>query len=46
MVAGDVKDALLAYRRFGFESSLPVLIAAFLNWQKVPATKLFMKLAK
>ena len=42
----DVRDALLAYRRFGFESSLPVLIAAFRTWNKPNAGKLLLKLAK
>jgi hypothetical protein len=42
----DVKDALLAYRRFGFESSLPVLIAAFRTWKKPAAAKLLVKMAK
>lgn len=42
----DVKDALLAYRRFGFESSLPVLIAAFVKWPKHSASKLLVKMAK
>ena len=42
----DVRDALLAYRRFGFESSLPVLIAAFRTWKKPAAAKLLVKMAK
>jgi hypothetical protein len=42
----DVRDALLAYRRFGFESSFPVLLAAFLNLSKNQASKLLVKIAK
>jgi hypothetical protein len=42
----DVRDALLAYRRFGFESSYPVLLAAFREWDKKRATRLLVKLAK
>jgi hypothetical protein len=42
----DVRDALYAYRRFGFEASIPVLMAAFANWRKLNATKLLIKLAK
>ncbi|QIK65622.1 DUF262 domain-containing protein [Nocardioides sp. HDW12B] len=42
----DVKDAILAYRRFGFESSMPVLIAAFRTWDKPKGARLFVKLAK
>jgi hypothetical protein len=42
----EVKDALLAYRRFGFESSFPVLIAALLKWPKKSAAKLVVKMAK
>lgn len=42
----DVRDALYAYRRFGFEASFPVLIAAFQTWKKVDAAKLLVKVAK
>ncbi|MDH6180161.1 hypothetical protein M2152_000343 [Microbacteriaceae bacterium SG_E_30_P1] len=42
----DVRDALLAYRRFGFESSFPTLMAAFLKWTKPSASKLLVKLSK
>lgn len=42
----DVKDAILAYRRFGFESSMPVLLAAFRHWGKAKGARLFVKLAK
>jgi hypothetical protein len=42
----EIKDALLAYRRFGFESSFPVLIAALLKWKKSAAAKLVIKMAK
>jgi hypothetical protein len=45
-VDSEVKDALLAYRRFGFESSFPVLIAALLIWPKKSAAKLVVKMAK
>lgn len=44
--ANDVQDAILAYRRLGFESSFPVVMAAFAKWDKAKATKLFVKLAK
>lgn len=42
----EVRDALYAYRRFGFEASIPVIIAAFQTWKKLNATKLLVKLAK
>ncbi len=42
----DVRDGLLAYRRFGFESSFPTLLAAFANMNKTPASKLLVKMAK
>ncbi|HZL06524.1 MAG TPA: HNH endonuclease family protein, partial [Coriobacteriia bacterium] len=42
----EVRDALLAYRRFQFESSLPVLLAAFLSWKKRDAAHLLVKMAK
>lgn len=42
----EVRDALYAYRRFGFEASFPVLIAAFQTWKKVDAAKLLVKVAK
>lgn len=42
----EVRDALYAYRRFGFEASIPVIIAAFQNWKKLNATRLLVKLAK
>lgn len=41
----DVRDALLAYRRFGFESSMPLLIAAFENWEDERAAKLLNQVA-
>lgn len=41
----DIRDALLAYRRFGFESSTPVLIAAFQKWNKNEAIRLMAKIA-
>lgn len=42
----DVRDAVMAYRRFGFESSYPVLLAAFRMWDKPKAARLLVKLAK
>lgn len=45
-VSVSVRDALLAYRRFGFESSMPLLIAAFQNWNKPNAARLLIKVAK
>lgn len=42
----DVRDALNAYRRFGFESSYPVLLAAFREWDRNRATRLLVKVAK
>lgn len=42
----DVRDALLAYRRFGFEGSYPVLLAAFREWGKPKAARLLVKMAK
>lgn len=42
----EVRDALVAYRRFGFESSYPVLLAAFREWDKTKATRLLVKMAK
>ncbi len=41
----DVRDALLAYRRFGFESSMPLLIAAFEKWGDEKAARLLNKVA-
>lgn len=41
----DVRDALLAYRRFGFEGSYPVLLAAFEAWGKAKAARLLVKMA-
>lgn len=41
-----VKDALYAYRRFGFEASLPALMAAYANWPRRHADKLLVKMAK
>lgn len=39
----DVRDALLAYRRFQFESSIPVVLAAFATWDFDDACKLLNK---
>lgn len=41
----DVRDALLAYRRFGFESSMPLLLAAFEKFGDRAAGKLLIKVA-
>lgn len=35
----EVKDSLLAFRRFGFEASMPLLLAAFANWDHTTATR-------
>lgn len=37
--AVEVKDSLLAFRRFGFESSMPLLLAAFDSWTHTEATR-------
>jgi hypothetical protein len=42
-VAFDTRDTVLAFRRFGFESSLPLLLAAFENWTPDKAARLFVK---
>ncbi|MFG2169441.1 DUF262 domain-containing protein [Micromonospora chersina] len=39
----DVRDSLLANRRFGFESSNPLLLAAFRTWDTEKAAKLVNK---
>ncbi|MFI6603523.1 DUF262 domain-containing protein [Nonomuraea sp. NPDC050536] len=41
----DVRDSLLAFRRFGFESSTPLLIAALANWDLTKASKLINRIA-
>ena len=43
-VKTDVKDAVIAYRRFGFEGSYPVLLAAFREWDKDKAARLLVKM--
>jgi len=35
----EVKDSLLAFRRFGFEASTPLLLAAFATWKHSGATR-------
>jgi Protein of unknown function DUF262 len=35
----EIKDSLLAFRRFGFESSTPLLLAAFATWSHSDATR-------
>ncbi|MCQ1948770.1 DUF262 domain-containing HNH endonuclease family protein [Arthrobacter sp. zg-Y859] len=37
--AVEVKDSLLAFRRFGFEASMPLLLAAFGTWSHTDATR-------
>lgn len=37
--AVEIKDSLLAFRRFGFESSMPLLLAAFATWNHTQATR-------
>jgi hypothetical protein len=44
-ISVDVKDSLLAFRRFGLESSTPLLMAAFNNWRIEDAAKLTNKVA-
>ncbi|MFD6756574.1 DUF262 domain-containing protein [Micromonospora gifhornensis] len=39
----DVRDSLLANRRFGFESSNPLLLAAFRSWDTEKAARLVNK---
>ncbi|MFG1916772.1 DUF262 domain-containing protein [Micromonospora sp. NPDC048898] len=41
----DVRDSLLAYRRFGFESSMPLLLAAADLWSDERAGRLINKVA-
>lgn len=41
----DVRDSLLAFRRFGFESSTPLLLAALTTWDIQRAAKLINKIA-
>jgi uncharacterized protein with ParB-like and HNH nuclease domain len=41
----DVRDALLAFRRFGFDSSMPLLLAAFAKWDDEKAGRLLSKVA-
>lgn len=42
----EVADALAAYRRFGFEASIPALMAAYATWARRDADKLLIKMAK
>jgi hypothetical protein len=39
----DMRDAVLALRRFGLESGYPLILAAFERWPKDKAAKLFIK---
>lgn len=41
----DVRDSLLAFRRFGFESSIPLLLAAFREWDDKKAARLVNRVA-
>ncbi|MFI9616630.1 DUF262 domain-containing protein [Streptomyces sp. NPDC052023] len=41
----DVRDSLLAFRRFGFESSMPLLLAILNSWEITPAAKMVNKIA-
>lgn len=41
----NVRDALQAFRRFRFEASTPVLLAAFSKWTKDDAARLLIKIA-
>ncbi|MFC5667349.1 DUF262 domain-containing protein [Kitasatospora misakiensis] len=41
----DVRDSLLAFRRFGFESSMPLLLAVLNSWEITPAAKMINKIA-
>ncbi|MDX3337267.1 DUF262 domain-containing HNH endonuclease family protein [Streptomyces sp. ME02-6979.5a] len=41
----DVRDSLLAFRRFGFESSMPLLLAILNSWEITPAAKMVNKVA-
>ncbi|MGW3386112.1 DUF262 domain-containing protein [Streptomyces cinereoruber] len=41
----DVRDSLLAFRRFGFESSMPLLLAVLNSWEITPAAKMVNKIA-
>lgn len=38
-ISVEVRDSLLAFRRFGFESNIPLLIAAFKKWKPAQAAK-------
>lgn len=42
--SADVRDALLAMRRFRFESSMPLLLAAFEMWEQRKAARLAIKI--
>jgi hypothetical protein len=42
-LAFDMRDAVLALKRFGLESGYPLLLAAFEKWPKDKAAKLFLK---
>ena len=41
----EIRDAILAFRRFGFESSMPLMLAVFDNWRKSDATRFVETLA-
>lgn len=42
----DVRDSLLAFRRFGFESSMPLLLAILNSWEITPAAKMVNKIMR
>lgn len=39
----DTRDAVLGFRRFGFESSIPLLLAVFRGWKQRDAARLYLK---
>ena len=41
----DVRDSLLAFRRFQFESSMPLLLSAFSNWKQINAVRFVDRVA-
>lgn len=44
-IPDDVRDSLLAFRRFQFESSMPLLLSAFSNWKQINAVRFVDKVA-
>ncbi|GAA2257104.1 DUF262 domain-containing protein [Actinomadura luteofluorescens] len=41
----EVRDSLMAFRRFGFESSMPLMIAVMTTWDPTQAAKLINRIA-